>query len=39
MTALARAAIKVHESIVDMLIKAGANPDIQDKVIFIICIP
>ena len=32
-TALAWAACKGHEQVVDMLLKAGANPDIQDKVI------
>ena len=31
-TALAWAAHEGHEQIVDVLLKAGANPDIQDKV-------
>ena len=33
MTALARAAYQGHEQVVDVLLKAGAKPDIQDKVI------
>ena len=33
MTALAWAAFKGREQVVDMLLKAGANRDIQDKVI------
>ena len=33
LTALARAAYKGHEQVVDVLLKAGAKPDIQDKVI------
>ena len=33
MTALACAVIKDCESVVSMLLKAGTNPDIQDKVI------
>ena len=32
-TALARAAYNSHEQVVDVLLKAGAKPDIQDKVI------
>ena len=32
MTALAWAAYEGHEQVVDVLLKAGANPDIQDKV-------
>ena len=32
MTALAVAARHGHEQVVDVLLKAGANPDIQDKV-------
>ena len=32
MTALAWAAIQGHENVADMLLKAGANPDIQDQV-------
>ncbi len=32
MTALAWAASEGHEQVVDVLLKAGANPDIQDKV-------
>ena len=32
MTALAWAAYKGYKQIVDLLLKAGANPDIQDKV-------
>ena len=31
-TALAVAAHGGHEQVVDVLLKAGANPDIQDKV-------
>ena len=31
-TALAVAAYKDHEQVVDVLLKAGANPDIQAKV-------
>ena len=31
-TALAGAAYKGHKQVVDVLLKAGANPDIQDKV-------
>ena len=38
MTALAWAACKGHEQVVDVLLKAGANPDIQDKVIATIII-
>ena len=33
MTALAWAAIKGYKQVVDMLLKAEANPDLQDKVI------
>ena len=32
MTALAWAAYEGHEQVVDVLLKAGANPDIQDHV-------
>ena len=32
MTALAWAAYEGHEQVVDVLIKAGANPDIQNQV-------
>ena len=32
MTALTWAAYKGHEQVVDVVLKAGANPDIQDKV-------
>ena len=32
MTALAWAALQDHDQIVDVLLKAGADPDIQDKV-------
>ena len=32
MTALAWAACQGHEEVVDVLLKAGANPDIQDNV-------
>ena len=33
MTALTVAAHEGHEQVVDMLLKAGAKPDIQEKVI------
>ena len=33
MTALVWAAINGYVQVVDMLLKAGANPDLQDKVI------
>ena len=32
-TALAEAALQGHEQVVDVLLKAGAKPDIQSKVI------
>ena len=32
LTALAVAAYEGHEQVVDVLLKAGANPDIQDHV-------
>jgi ankyrin repeat protein len=32
MTVLAWAAYEVREQVLDVLLKAGANPDIQDKV-------
>ena len=32
LTALARAAYGGHEQVVDVLLKAGANPDNQDQV-------
>ena len=35
-TSLAVAARKGREQVVDVLLKAGANPDIQDKVIAIV---
>ena len=31
-TALAQAAYEGHEQVMDVLLKAGANPDIQDHV-------
>ena len=31
-TALMMATINGHDGIVDLLVKAGANPDVQDKV-------
>lgn len=36
MTALAWAAFNGYVQVVDMLLKAGANPDLQDKVIAIV---
>ena len=37
MTALAYAACQGHEQVVDVLIKAGARPDIQEQVIARVC--
>ena len=31
-TALERASIKGHQKVVELLLRAGANPDLQDKV-------
>ena len=36
-TALARAVYKGHEQVVDLLLKAGANPDNQDLVTESVC--
>ena len=37
MTALAWAASKGHEQVVDLLLKAGANPDHQNQVTECVC--
>ena len=35
MTALAWAASEGHKQVVDVLLKAGANPDVQDNVLML----
>ena len=37
-TALAWASLQDHDQIVDVLLKAGADPDIQDKVAKVWCV-
>ena len=36
-TALARASFKGHHKVVELLLGAGANPDLQDKVRTVVC--